>query len=321
MTGKSFVLRELVEQVCAGGRKVVVLAPQRQQVVDMERAGFPSPTTVANFLTKRELVEGAAVIVDEAGQIGGRQMLDLIRLVRERNARLILSGDTRQHGAVEASDALLAIERYARVRPVELHNIRRQDPALGQTVDEREYIKQYRQAVKLAASGKFNDSFSQLDKMGAVVSCGLADQAGKLADEYLVLAEKNVSAVVVSQTWAEVHRVNEQVRDKLKSKGLLGAKDVTVQSLEKVDLTNAQKRDERFYPTDAVIVFNQKVRSAEPGARGRLAGVLKSSVLVEVGGKFVRVSDRLLDRLTVCRTRELSIADGDRLHLTRPIAN
>src|SRR5208337_5145760 len=128
--------------------KVVVLAPQRQQVVDMEQAGFPSPATVANFLMKRELAEGATVIVDEAGQIGGRQMLDLVRLVRERNARLILSGDTRQHGAVEASDALLAIERYSGVRPVELHNIRRQDPALARSEDERARIKQYRKAVE-----------------------------------------------------------------------------------------------------------------------------------------------------------------------------
>jgi hypothetical protein len=46
-----------------------------------------------------------------------------------------------------------------------------------------------------------------------------------------------------------------------------------------------------------------------------LAGILKSSVLVEVGGKFVTVSNRLLDRLTVCQVRELSIANGDRLHL------
>ena len=314
-TGKSFVLHELVEQVRAGGRKMVVLAPQRQQVVDMERAGFPSPATVANFLIKRELAEGAAVIVDEAGQIGGRQMLDLIRLVRERNARLILSGDTRQHGAVEASDALLAIERYARVRPVELHNIRRQDPALGQTVDEREYIKQYRQAVKLAASGKFNDSFSQLDKMGAVVSCGLADQAGRLADEYLGLAEKNVSAVVVSQTWAEVHRVNEQVRDKLKSKGLLGANDVTVQTLEKIDLTKAQKRDEKFYPSDAVIVFNQKVREAQAGATGKLRGIVKTSLLVEVDGRFVTVIDKVLDKITICRPQDTKVAENDRLHL------
>jgi hypothetical protein len=64
-----------------------------------------------------------------------------------------------------------------------------------------------------------------------------------------------------------------------------------------------------------VIVFNQKVRDAKPGAKGKLAGILKSSVLVEVDGKFVTVSNRLLDRLTVCQARALSVADGDRLHL------
>ena len=199
-TGKSFVLRELADQLQHSGRRVVVLAPQRQQVVDMEKVGLPSPSTVASFLIKRELVAGAVVVVDEAGQIGGRQMLELIRLVRERNARLILSGDTRQHGAVEASDALLAIERHAGVKPVELHKIRRQDPTLGRDYEERKRIKQYRSAVEAAANGKQAESFERLDKMGAVVSCGLGDQADKLADEYLRLAEQNASAVVVSQT-------------------------------------------------------------------------------------------------------------------------
>ena len=186
---------------------------------------------------------GAVVVVDEAGQIGGRQMLELIRLVRERNARLILSGDTRQHGAVEASDALLAIERHSGVKPVELHKIRRQDPSLGRDDDERTRIKQYRKAVESAAAGKMGESFERLDKMGAVVACGLGEQADKLADEYLRLAEQNASAVVVSQTWAEVHRVNSRVRDALKGKGLLGAADTMVQVLDKLDLTNAQKRD------------------------------------------------------------------------------
>ena len=314
-TGKSFVLRELVEQVCKRGRNVVVLAPQRQQVVDMERTGFPSPTTVSHFLAKHELAEGTAVMVDEAGQVGGKQMLELIRLVCERNARLVLSGDTRQHGAVEASDALLAIERHSGVKPVELQTIRRQDPALGRNEDERVHIEQYRRAVKLAADGKLAESFSQLDKMGAVVSCGVGDQADKLAGEYLKLAEKNVSAVVVSQTWAEVHRVNEQVRDKLKGKGLLGASEVTVQALEKIDLTNAQKRDERFYPPGAVIVFSQKVREARAGAKGKLGAVLKTSLLVEVEGRFVTVTDKMLDKITVCRLLETRIAENDRLHL------
>jgi len=314
-TGKSFVLREVVEQVQQAGRRVVVLAPQRQQVVDMEKAGLPSPSTVANFLLKRELIAGAVVVVDEAGQIGGRQMLELIRLVRERNARLILSGDTRQHGAVEASDALLAIERHSGVKPVELHKIRRQDPALGKDSDERTRITQYRKAVESAAAGKLSESFERLDKMGAVVACGLGTQGDKLAEEYIHLAEQSASAVVVSQTWAEVHHVNSRVREALKAKGLLGPSDTTVQALDKLDLTNAQKRDERFYPEDAVVIFNQKIREAEPGAKGKLAGIVKSGVLVEVGGRFVTVSNKMLDRISVCQLRELTLASGDRLHL------
>ena len=55
------------------------------------------------------------------------------------------------------------------------------------------------------------------------------------------------------------------VRDALKSRGLLGAADSVVQALDKLDLTNAQKRDERFYPKDAVLDFDQKVREEQPG--------------------------------------------------------
>ncbi len=317
-TGKSFVLRELVEQLQQADRRVVTLAPQRQQIVELERAGFPSPSTVASFVLKRELAERAVVVVDEAGQIGGRQMHELIRLVRERNGRLILSGDTRQHGAVEASDALLAIERHAGIKPVELQKIRRQDPSRGKTNNERDQIKQYRNAVESAASGKMGESFERLNRLGAVVECGLGNQTEKLAEEYVRLAEQDASAVVVSQTWSEVHRVNSSVRDSLKTKGLLGADDTAVQVLEKIDLTNTQKRDERFYPADAVSVFNQKVGDAQSGTKGKLAGILKSNVLVEVGGKFVTVSNKVLNRVTVYQPREIFIARGvrlwDRLH-------
>ena len=314
-TGKSFVLHELVQQIQRSGRSVAVLAPQRQQVVEMEKVGFPSPATVASFLTKAELPERAVVVVDEAGQIGGRQMLALFRLAKERNARIVLSGDTRQHGAVEASDALLAIERHAGVKPVELHKIRRQDPGLARDNSERASIKRYRNAVEAAAAGRLAESFKRLDQMGAVVGCSLGEQADKLADEYLRLVEQDASAVVVSQTWAEVHRVNSRVRDALKAKGVLGANDAPVQILDRLDLTNAQKRDERFYPQNSVVVFNQKVREAEPGAKGKLSGILKSGLLVDVGGRFVTVSNKMLDRISVCQSREIAVAMGDRLHL------
>ncbi len=101
----------------------------------------------------------------------------------------------------------------------------------------------------------------------------------------------------------------------MKGKGLLGAADTVVQVLDKIDLTNAQKRDSRFYPPDAVVVFNQKVLAAQPGAQGKLAGIVKVGVLIEVSGKFVTVPNKLLDRITLCQTREVNLASGDRLHL------
>jgi hypothetical protein len=46
-----------------------------------------------------------------------------------------------------------------------------------------------------------------------------------------------------------------------------------------------------------------------------VSGILKSGLLLEVGGRFVTVSNKMLDRISVCRMRELEIASGDRLHL------
>ena len=83
---KSFVLHEMVEQLRQSGRRVVALAPQRQQVVEMERRDSRRPLRLPVSSLKRELAERAVVVVDEAGQIGGRQMLELMRLVRDRKA-------------------------------------------------------------------------------------------------------------------------------------------------------------------------------------------------------------------------------------------
>ena len=74
--------------------------------------------------------------------------------------------------------------------------------------------------------------------------------------------------------------------------------------LDKLDLTNAQKRDERFYPKEAVVVFNQKIREAEPGTKGKLSGIVKAGLLGDVSGRFVTVSNKMLDRISVCLPRE-----------------
>ena len=314
-TGKSFALREVLRGLHEAGHRVRMIAPQRQQVMDLQRDGFEHAQTVSEFLTKLDMERGAVVLLDEAGQLGGKQMQALLRQVEERGGRLIASGDTRQHGAVEASDALRAIEKYSGLRAAELHEIRRQDPRRAETPSERDFIEEYRRAVKDAAEGNIQGAFDRLSKQGAVVECTLANQQEQLGAHYLELAKRGQSTVVVSQTWAELHRVNEAVREQLEAHNLIGSDDREIVSLERVDLTDAQKRESRFYGTDTVLVFNRDCGRFRKGESAKLAAITENGLIVESARRVAVVGVRQMDRVTVCRERKMAVAPGDKLQL------
>jgi len=313
-TGKSFTLREVKAGLKAAGHTVQVLAPQRQQVADLER-DFADVQTVSAFLTQRSMPRGSVVLVDEAGQIGGEQMLQLLDYIQINRGRIILSGDTRQHGAVEASDALRAIEQYSGLGYAELTNIRRQNPDAAKTQAERRWLEQYKLAVDEARQGKLGASFNRLDKQGAIVSCTLADQQEKLSEQFLELVKAKNETVVVSQSWSEIHKVNEQVREGLKAQKLIGETETTVMALERIDLTNAQKRDKRFYQPDSALVFNRPTAGFKSGSTGKLRGVTDKHLLIEADNRIRPVPFKELDKITVCQPKELLLSTGDRLQL------
>ena len=314
-TGKSFTLREVKAGLVQTGYTVQVLAPQRQQVADLERDGFSGAQTVSALLKQNFLIRGAVVIVDEAGQIGGQQMLELLSLVLAVKGRVILSGDTHQHGAVEASDALRAIEQYSGLGFAELTNIRRQNPNAAKTHAERQWLEQYRLAVNEAQRGKLGASFDRLDKHGAIVPCSLADQQQKLAEHFLEHFKNQQSTVVVSQSWSEIHKVNEQVRLGLKAQKLIGESETTVTALERQDLTDAQKRDKRFYQPDSVLLFNRPTSGFKSGSAGKLRGITDKHLLIEADHRIRPVPFKELDKITVCQPKDLFLTSGDRLQL------
>ncbi len=314
-TGKSYALREVKAGIAKARQVVHVLAPQRQQVADLERDGFIGAQTVSAFLTQKSMRRGAVVLVDEAGQIGGEQMLQLLDYIQINQGRVILSGDTHQHGAVEASDALRAIEKYAGLGYAELTNIRRQNPDSAKTQAERHWLEQYKLAVDEARRGKLSASFDRLDNHDAIVACTLADQQQKLTEHFLELFKNQQSTVVVSQSWNEIHKVNEQVRLGLKARKLIGEAETTVTALERQDLTDAQKRDKRFYQPDSVLMFNRPTAGFKSGSAGKLRGMTDKHLLIEADNHIRPVPFKELDKITVCQPKELSLSSGDRLQL------
>jgi len=147
------------------------------------------------------------------------------------------------------------------------------------------------------------------------VECPALDQQDRLAEQYLRLATENQSVVVVSQTWSEIHKVNERVRAALKARHLIGDEDKTVTALEPVDLTDAQKRDKRFYTEESVLMFNRNAGGFKKGETGRMIAITDGGVVVEGIGKIRTIRFKQLDRLTVCRRSEFALASGDRLQL------
>ena len=314
-TGKSYVLRHVQLALEAAGHQTILLAPQRQQVLDLQKDGLLRGQTVAEFLASQPISERAIVILDEAGQIGAGQLLELLDRVKSSGGRVILSGDTRQHGPVEASDALRAIERYSGLTPAELNSIRRQDPARATNEAQRAQIKGYREAVERASEGDVIASFDQLERLGTITESSPEALRDELANAYVDLVASKESAIVVSQTWDEIDELNDRIRAQLRARKFLDESEENITALRQIDLTAAQKQDRRFYPEDHVVVFNRKVGCCQRGDIGRLYGFVKGGAVIDTGYSLHRLRGAQLDALNICRPHRLALSRGDRLQL------
>jgi conjugative relaxase-like TrwC/TraI family protein len=312
-TGKSFTLREVTQGLRAAGHPVVVLAPQRQQVADLCADGLAAKT-MSHCLETKTLPPRAVVLVDESGQIGGKQLGELVALVKTHGGRLILSGDTRQHGAVQASDALRAIEEFSGLRAAVLRNIRRQDPARAKSTAERTFVTAYRRAVKAAASGRIEESFDGLDRLGCIREIAPDDRRATLAREYLASVDRDECALVVAQTWNEVNGMNEAIRAELQSRGRI-ASGVALKTYQTVDLNEPEKRDARFYqPGQFAYVIKRYGRFAK-GDLCPIAGTNERGLVLIKDGRRSTMSYRHTHRLAIAVERETNVAPGDRLQL------
>ncbi len=167
-----------------------------------------------------------------------------------------------------------------------------------------------------ARDGKLAQSFERLDKQAAITECTLADQHEKLTERYVELRKDHQSTLVVAQTWNEIHSVNEQIRVALKQEKLVGEVDFAVTTFQPVNLTDAQKRDERSYGENTVLVFNRDMRGFKAGQSARLRGITGTHLIVESDGRVSSILYKHLNRVDgFYQQMELPLSSGDRLQL------
>src|SRR5438477_117682 len=107
-----------------------------------------------------------------------------------------------------------------------------------------------------------------------------------------------------------IDKVNEQVRNGLKGQKLIGEIETVVTALQRLDLTDAQKRDKRFYGPDSVVVFNQQTAGFKAGATGRLLGITEKHLLIQANNRIRPVPFKHVDKLAVCQPKEMALWPG-----------
>jgi conjugative relaxase-like TrwC/TraI family protein len=313
--GKSTALPEVARGIEEAGCKgVLCCAPTGSAAEVLRNEGFDA-TTLQRLLVDPKLQDTldtrSVVVLDEAGAVGIEDMRLLFSLALERNARVVLCGDTGQHGSVSRGDALRILEDHSRLSSGRLTTIRRQQKA------------DYLEAVTLAAGKQPAEAFDRLDAAGEVIeqTNGLYEST---AAAYLKAAKGGgnaPTALIVSPTWAEIDAVTDCVREALKRQGVLGKQEVTCDVLDSLSWTDAQKRSLQQYQPGQVVVFHQK---SGPFARNEAATVLGVQDdrlrLRRADGEKVSyrpAGPKTADKapFDVCQRRPLRVAPGDKLLL------
>jgi len=308
-TGKSTTLEQIKPALEAAGKQVFVIAPQNKQVSDLKKAGFTNAMTLSRFNNSDEIAlsHDTVLILDEAGQVGGKDMEAFLKRAKEAGSRVILSGDPGQHGAVAASDSLRAIVDFAL-------------PTIGEIVGEesirRQKVGWYKSAVYAASQKRTSASMAILEAHGAIVpveSEFRAEEVAKLA------VAKSGTSLVVTQTNSEVKVLNAAIRAELIKTGRLDSSteiQVPIYSAKEVG-SSAEKQMASSYDASTRIMVNRQCgEGLKPGMVGQFVREgEKGAIVMSVEGQEFTVPAISMDRLTLVSEETIPLCVGDRIQL------
>ncbi len=318
-TGKTWSIKEVAEGMREKGVNFGAFAPSSAASREVQRAdGFENATTIAELLKSEKLQESVKdgfIWVDEAGMVGNKTMNRVIEVAQQQNARILLTGDIKQHGSVERGDALRIIEQFGGIKPATITKIQRQKNA------------DYRSAVKSISNGNLEKGYETLEQMGAIREADSFEEAKEnIANEYATSLKNKENVLIVATTHAQGQGVTETIRDKLKTEGVLSGKEKVFQVQKNLSLTDAQKQDHTQYETGQIIQFHQNIKGGiKRGTKYQVLGKDENG-LVRIGNqdagekkkeKGVVLPMAEASKFSVYRSETIALSQGDKIRITQ----
>lgn len=308
-TGKTYAVNQavsLIKQASVGGEgyQVIALAPYGNQVKALKNEGLDAHTLASFLHTKDRPIDGKTLIVlDESGVVGARQMQQLMRIVEQAGARMVLLGDTKQTEAIEAGKPFAQLQ-HSGMLTARISEIQRQkDPEL-------------KIAVGHAAEGRMKHSLAHIKNVQELKDPGQRHQA--IANDYTQLSgPERQQTLIVAGTNQARREINQMVRVAWD----LSGKGREFETLTRVDMTQAQRRFAPSYQPGMVIQADKDDPKAGlvRGENYRVKEALPGNVLVleKKDATTVTINPRKTTHLSVYHLERVELSVGDTVRINR----
>lgn len=244
------VLATFAREAESRGVSVVALAPTASAAMVLGEALGTRGNTVARHLLSPErpqLGQPVAWIVDEASLLSARDTARLFDLADAHDARVILVGDVKQLGSVEAGAAFAQLQG-AGMETARLAEIVRQTNAAT------------KDAVLASIEGDAKKALAALDRGGGQIieSADRGTRFAAIAERYAALDKTSRARTLIIEPSREGRdTLTADIRAALTRSGALTGPAVAVESLANKGLTHAEARDPMSYEKGDVVRFTR----------------------------------------------------------------
>ena len=318
------VLAATADELRQRGWTVEGLAPTRAAAEILGKAIGAEGRTVASFLA--DAPEGPSIrqqqghrqhghsrtayLVDEASLLCARDMARLLE--KTHGDRVVLVGDVKQLGSIEAGAAFRQLQEYSALKTSVLDVIVRQK-------DE-----QLRAAVYDALRG---DPSAALAKVDVRQLEERADRVATIARDYAALSpEQRAQTLVIAPGRDDRTAINMAIRGELAARGELTGPEARITVLERQDLTRVQARQAGSYHEGDVLRAGRDYASLglAKGDSARIVTVdaeRNRLTLERNDGQRAEIDPARYARFSAWTARELAVQAGDRITLREAVGH
>jgi len=278
-TGKTTMLKRLRALAASRGYRTVGLAPSASAAKTLAgESGIESETlqrylarhdgiahgrgTAAGLRKLRAANAKTVLVVDESSLASSEQMRNLLRIATAlRLPRVVLVGDEKQLGAVEAGKPFEQLKAAGMTTAVMDDIVRQRDAEL-------------KAAVKASLTGDVKGAFAKLGDNIQQVEYG--ELGSETARRWLNLSPQERAATgVIAPTRALRDNINATIRDGLVAEGAISGPARQGEKLVPRDLTRAQMARASNYNIGDTVIFARpyKTLGVEKGDERRVAGI------------------------------------------------